>query len=118
MSEIPAEIAHIEARLLDAYFLHLIGLLDPESARQAESHTGRLQLAFDADRGTWDQLIERRLALTTLDVTTIRRAYEEQLALDDELGQPHDPHAWARGMTDAFRGAPPQDEPTDDQGSA
>lgn len=95
-------------RVLDSFMLWTIGALDESSAAQLDAMAPKLLQTFGMASGSWQDVVTTQMALDDNYVEWLRSRWAAQLAHDDDIGQDHEPVAWATAMADLISSEPTQ----------
>ena len=95
------------ARLLDAFVLDAVGVLDERTASDMAALAPRLRATFGMATGSWQDVVRAQMDIGAGFEHWIRDAHAKQLAFDAERGQPHDAVAWAHAVSDHIAGSQP-----------
>jgi hypothetical protein len=77
-----------------------IGALDDATNAKLEALTPKFRQAFGTDSGTWQQIVMGQMEFDDEYVEWVREKWGRQLDHDRNIGQEHNPLAWAQAMSD------------------
>lgn len=87
-------------RLLDSFFLWSIGALDDATTSKLEALTPKFQQTYGMESGTWQEVVMSQMELDDEYIEWVREKWRHQLEHDRNVGQEHNPLAWAQAMSD------------------
>jgi hypothetical protein len=87
-------------RLLDSFFLWSIGALDDPTSDKLEALTPKFRQVFGMDTGTWQEVVMSQMDFDEEYIKWAREKWRRQLEHDENIGQQHNPLAWAQAMSD------------------
>jgi hypothetical protein len=89
---------------VDAFVLWTIGALDDKTDAALQAMTPKLREVFGMKSGTWQDVVMTQMDFDEAYVEWLREKWRRQLEHDRNIGQEHNPKAWAHAITD-FIGA-------------
>ncbi|MFD1716885.1 hypothetical protein [Georgenia deserti] len=91
-------------RLLDAYVLDVIGVLDERTQAGFTALADRFAATFGTDRGTWQQVVEQAMDISPADTEAVRRHWDRHRARARAAGRAPDPVGFAQRLNDVTYG--------------